>query len=139
MRWLEAEKLREIAEGVLNAAEALREAKEAEDEYTDSPTAYAHIEVEADALTRTLVIRTGNHFFGGDRDEVRRGRIGDWALIWERRDIGITTGEDFMPGNLRTWLLEHTRAEEADSGMASAEGHEEWEDAHEHYWDIYPW
>ena len=108
---LEALQLREIVEAVLATQDALSVAREAEAEGTVTAVSYAYIHADVDALAHTIIVRTGNRFFGGDRDEVRRGRIGSWTLIWERLDVGVVTGEDYMPEHVRTWLLEHTRAE----------------------------
>ena len=144
---LEALRLREIVEAVLATEDALREAQEAEAEGTITAVSYAYIHADVDDLARTIVIRTGNRFFGGDRDEVRRGRIGSWSIMWNRNDIGIVTGEDFMPEDLRAWLLEHTRPE-ADEDCGEQEGSErydeyddEYDDEYEEYgWrDTYPW
>lgn len=137
MDWMEVEKLRRIVEGILSAECALREAQEAEAEGTVSAISYAYVHMDVDAITRTLVVRTGNHFFGGDRDEVRRGRLGGWAIVWERADIGVTSGEDYMPEELRAWLLERTRAVEEREKQEDGGEHCEYGD--EHYWDIYPW
>ena len=109
---LEAQKILDILGGLLDGEKALREAREAEVEGgTITGVFYAYLDYEVDNITRMIVVRTGNGFFGGNRDEVRRGRVGDWTLIWHRCDVGVTTGEDFMPEDLRAWLLRHTRAE----------------------------
>jgi hypothetical protein len=139
MYWLEAEKLMEIAEGILSAVDALREAQEAEAEGTVTAISYAYAHIDVDTFTRVIVIQTGNRFFAGDRDEVRRGRLGEWTLVWERRDIGITTGEDYFAPELRAWLLEHTRAEATEEREEQEDGDEHYRDGDEHYWDIYPW
>lgn len=134
---LEALWLREIVEAVLATQDALSVAQEAEAEGTVTAVSYAYIHADVDDLARVIVIRTGNRFFGGDRDEVRRGRIGRWSIVWNRNDIGIVTGEDFMPEGFRAWLLEHTRPE-ADEDCEEQEDSERYDD-NEHYWDTYPW
>ena len=103
---LEAQKILDILGGLLDGEKALREAREAEVEGgTITGVFYAYLDYEVDTLTRTIIIKTGNSFFSGDRDESRRGRIGGWDIIWERRDIGIVTGEDYLPEKTRAFLL----------------------------------
>ena len=138
---LEALRLREIVEAVLATQDALSVAQEAEAEGTITAVSYAYIHADIDDLARTIVIRTGNRFFGGDRDEVRRGRIGSWSIMWDRRDIGIVTGEDYMPEHFRAWLLEHTRAEANTERERYNEHDDEYDDEYEEYsWrDTYPW
>ena len=132
--------LRRIMEGILEAEDALREAQEAESERTITAISYAYISADIDNITRMIVVRTGNRFFGGDRDEIRRGRVGNWTLIWHRCDVGVTTGEDFMPEDLRAWLLRHTRAEaNAEESAGQDEYHDECYDDDPDYWDTYPW
>ena len=126
MNWIVAVQVRAFVEAVLAAQEALRVAQEEGAEDTG-----AYIYLDLDALARTITLKTGNRFSGGDLDEVRRGHIGDWSLIWER------SGEDCMPGRLRAWLLEHTRAE-ANTEREEREDSEPY-DYNEHYWDTYPW
>ena len=138
---LVAVKLKEIMEGILEAEDALRKAQEAEAEGTVTAISYAYISADIDNITRMIIVRTGNRFFGGDRAEIRRGRIGNWDIIWERRDIGVTTGEDYMPEDLRAWLLKHTSAEaNAEESAGQDEYYDEYYDPDDdYYWDIYPW
>ena len=125
MNWianlLVAVQVRQLVGDILTAQEALNQ----EEGETD---AYIHLDLDAHA--RTILLRTGS---GSDLDEVRRGHIGDWSLIWERSG---EEAEDYLPVGLRTWLLEHTRAE-----ATEREAHEDSEpyDYDEHYWDTYPW
>ena len=52
-------------------------------------------------------IATGNNEFHGWSDQVREGETPDgWKVRWERRDIGATTGEGFLPGHVRGWLCD---------------------------------
>ena len=134
---LEALWLREIVDAVLATQDALSMAQEAEAEGTITAVSYAYIHADVDDLAHTIIVRTGNRYFAGSRDEVRRGRIGRWSIVWNRNDIGITTGESFMPEDLRAWLLEHTRPD-ADEDCEEQEDSERYDD-NEHYWDTYPW
>ena len=138
---LEALWLREIVEAVLATQDALSMAQEAEAEGTVTAASYAYVHADVDDLAHAIIVTTGNHNFAGDRDEVRRGRIGRWSIVWNRNDIGIVTGEDFMPEGFRAWLLEHTRPEtdEDCKEPGDSERYDERYDDNEHYWDTYPW
>ena len=123
--------LKQILEGLSAAEAALRAAQAEEAEGTVTAISYASLTWEVEPLTKTVIIKTQNRFFAGDGYEVRRGRIGEgfiwdqWTIIWER-EVGVTTGEDFMNPQLRTWLLWLTAEDDYHSD--------------EEYWeDRYPW
>lgn len=103
----------ELMEGLHEAQKALEEARASEAE-NGSITAisYAYLAVEyeiSDILA--ITITTGNSAFSGNREEVRYGFLEGWVIRWQRCDIGVVSGEDFMPEDLRAWLFEHTRPE----------------------------
>ena len=102
---LEAQKILGILGGIFDGEKALEEAREAEAGGTITSVSYAYLEYKVDNITRVIVVRTGNRSFLGNRDEVRRGTLGSWTMIWERCDIGIVTGEDFLPEKTRNFLL----------------------------------
>ena len=130
MDWLASEKVREVVEGVMSADE---EAK------ARGSWAYAHVDI--DSLTRTITITTGHRAFDACF-EIRRGRIGPWAIVWKRNVLWVRTGEDFMPAEIREWLVEHTDSvnvePRADDIIRARTGSED-EDYEEDNWDTYPW
>jgi len=137
MDWPASERIREVVEGVLSADE---EAK------AKGSWAYAHVDV--DAITRTITITTSHRSFD-TCFEIRRGRLGDWTLIWKRNVLWVQTGEDFMPAEIREWLVEHTDSVDVEPRAEQYEryhgGGEDYEDDDEDYVDEdgypdnYPW
>lgn len=106
---------RELMEGLHEAQKALEEARENEVEIggfiTAISYAYLGVEYEVGDGVLAITITTGNTAFSGNREEVRYGFLEGWVIRWRRFDVGIVTGEDFMPEDLRAWLLERTRPE----------------------------
>lgn len=130
----------ELMEGLHEAQKALEEARENEAEIgsiTAISYAYLGVEYEVGDDVLAITITTGNTAFSGNRAEVRYGFLEGWVIRWRRFDVGIVTGEDFMPEGLRVWLLEHTRLEDAED-CEEQEDSEPY-DYNEHYWDTYPW
>ena len=102
----------ELMEGLHEAQKALEEARANEVEngsITAISYAYLVVEYEIGDDVLAITITTGNSAFSGNREEVRYGSLEGWVIKWQRTDIGIVTGEDFMPEDLREWLFEHTR------------------------------
>ena len=104
--------VRELMEGLHEAQKALEEARASEAEngsITAISYAYLAVEYEISDDILAITITTGNSAFSGNREEVRYGFLEGWVIRWQRCDIGVVSGEDFMPGAIRDWLLEHTR------------------------------
>ena len=107
-------KVRELMDGLYEGQRFLAEARESEIEGgTITAISYSYLDVEYAISDDALAIHiySGNSAFSGDREEVRCGRLEGWEIRWYRRDIGVVSGEDFMPEDLRAWLFEHTRPE----------------------------
>ena len=106
--------MHELMEGLHDAQKALEEARANEAEsgsITAISYAYLGVEYEIGDDVLAITITTGNPAFSGNRAETRYGSLEGWVIRWQRADVGIVTGEDFMPEGLRAWLFEHTRPE----------------------------
>lgn len=109
MKWLGALTLKGLVEAVQEAESFLDEVRGQEAEGTITAASYAYVNLEVDGLTYTIILTTGNREFSGSGSQVRTGHWGGWKVIGHREDLGITTGEDFLPGEAREWLLRVTK------------------------------
>ncbi|MGM8838416.1 hypothetical protein [Thermus sp. 93170] len=87
----------------------LREAKARESRGTVTAVSHAYIAFDVDYDKKFINIATGNNEFHGWSDQVREGSTPDgWRVRWERRDVGATTGEGFLPRHIWGWLCDAT-------------------------------
>lgn len=69
----------------------------------------SYLAFNVDHAQRSVTIFTGNREFFGWGNQVREGSTPDgWRVRWERRDVGTTTGEGFLPRHIWGWLCDAT-------------------------------
>lgn len=99
----------ELIAGLEEGQRRLREAKARESRGTVTAASHACIAFDVDYDKKFINIATGNNEFHGWSDQVREGSTPDgWRVRWERRDVGTTTGEGFLPRHIWGWLCDAT-------------------------------